>query len=404
MKPMVFAVVAVLPAVLFSGCGGRDVGAAAPENPAESAAPVAVARIARHNLARELELASEFRPYQEIDLHAKVSGYLKTISVDVGDRVRKGQLLAELEIPEMAQDLAQASATVKRTALEVNRARGEMQRAEATLSFRKVSYERLESVAKARPGLIARQEIDDAAARLAEASAQLDAARAGLAASEEAVRAVTATQERTSTMIAYTRITAPFSGIITQRGADVGALVQAGTSSQAPPLVRLSEVDVLRLILPVPEAVVSRIRLGSSVEVRVDTLNRVIQGRVARFNGRLDANTRTMETEVDIANPDNAIKPGMFGYAKLRLDRRQNAIAAPVQSVRGAVGSRTVLVVGEGKRLEERPVETGLETPSLIEITSNLREGDLVVVGSRSHKPGARVEPKLVEAAGSGGH
>jgi RND family efflux transporter MFP subunit len=363
-----------------------------------------VARIARHDLAREMELASEFRPYQEVDLHAKVSGYLKTISVDVGDRVRKGQLLAELEIPEMAQDLAQASATVKRTALEVNRARGEMQRAEATLSFRKVSYERLESVAKARPGLIARQEIDDAAARLAEASAQLDAARAGLAASEEAVRAVTATQERTSTMIAYTRITAPFSGIITQRGADVGALVQAGTSSQAPPLVRLSEVDVLRLILPVPEAVVSRIRLGSSVEVRVDTLNRVIQGRVARFNGRLDANTRTMETEVDIANPDNAIKPGMFGYAKLRLDRRQNAIAAPVQSVRGAVGSRTVLVVGEGKRLEERPVETGLETPSLIEITSNLREGDLVVVGSRSHKPGARVEPKLVEAAGSGGH
>ena len=395
-----------LAGVLSLATGCADSGQAAAESERKAGpTTVAVARVARHDLARELELAAEFRPYQEIDLHAKVSGYLKSIYVDVGDRVARGQLVAVLEVPELAQELAQAKSGVKRSTLEVGRARAELQRAESNLNIRKISYERLLAVDKARPNLIAQQEIDDAAARFHDAQAQLVAAQASLAATEEQVHSATAGSGRVSTMMDYLRITAPFSGVITERRGDPGALVQAGTASQtqAMPVVRISQIDRLRLVLPVPESVVPRIRLGSPVEVRVDSLNRVFQGKVSRFSGRLDTGTRTMETEVDIPNPGGTIKPGMYGYASLRLERRENTIAAPVQAVSGHGATANVMVVSAGNRLEQRTVQTGIETPDRVEVTSGLREGDLVVLGNRSRlKAGMEVEPKLTAAASGG--
>ncbi len=390
---------ALLAAVILfaTGCGTEK--AAAGAGTPERATPVAVAKVTREDLARQVELAAEFRPYQEIDVHAKVSGFLKSISVDVGDHVRQGQLIAVLEIPEMEQELAQAAGTVKRTALEVDRARSDVRRVQSAVDIRKLSYERLAKVAKQRPNLIAQQEIDDAQARYNEAQAQLSSAQATLAATQEQVEVTTATEERVHTMMAYSRITAPFAGVITDRRGDPGALIQAGTAShtQAMPVVRLSEIDRLRLVLPVPESIVPSIKVGDRVEVRVDTLQRVFQGKIARFSGQLDTSTRTMETEVDIPNPAGTIKPGMYGYAILRLDRRQNALAVPVQAVSGHGSEATVMVVDANKKLEERHIDAGLETPTRIEILSGLKEQDLVVLGSRSRlKSGAPVEPKLV--------
>jgi RND family efflux transporter MFP subunit len=393
-----------LAATGLCSCGGSGAAAAESASAPPPATAVSVARVTRHDLARELELSAEFRPYQEIDLHAKVSGYLKTILVDVGDQVKQGQLLAVLEVPEMNQDLAQAASNVKRNSLEVERAKGEVQRAESNLNIRKLSFDRLAGVAQARPHLIAQQEIDDAEARLRDAEAQVAAARANMAATEEQVTASTVGRDRIDTMLSYLRITAPFSGVITQRRGDPGALVQAGTASQtqAMPVVRLSQVDRLRLVLPVPESVVPRIRIGSPVEVRVEALNRVFQGRVARFTERLDSATRTMETEVDLSNPGLAIKPGMFGNASLRLDRRENALAVPVQAIAEKAGAATVMVVNAKNQLEQRTVETGLETPDLIEVKSNLREGDLVVIGNRSSlKAGTLVTAKPIEPISS---
>jgi RND family efflux transporter MFP subunit len=370
-----------------------------------TATPIAVAKVVREDLARELEISAEFRPYQEIDVHAKVSGYLKSIHVDVGDHVRQGQLIGVLEIPEMAQELAHASGTVKRTALEVERARSEVQRAETSVKIRKLAFDRLANVMKARPNLIAQQEIDDAEARYNDAQSQLNAARASLAAMEEQVFVTSATRDRVNTMMAYSRITAPFAGVITDRRGDAGALIQAGTAShtQAMPIVRLSQIDRLRLVLPVPESISPRIKVGDPVEVRVDTLGRVFQGKVARFSGRLDTATRTMQTEVDIPNPKNIIKPGMYGYAMLRLDRRENALAVPVQAVSGHGETATVMVVDSNKKLQERQIGAGIETPHLIEVLSGLEENDVVVLGGRSRlKPGMLVEPKIVEKVAVG--
>lgn len=389
-------------ALLLSGCGSQHRAAADPGNTElNTATPVSVAKVTRQDLARELELAAEFRPWQEIDLHAKVSGYLKSIPVDVGDHVRQGQLIAVLEVPEMTQELAQASGSARRTALEVERAQSDVKRAETAAQIRKLSYDRLAEVIKTRPNLIAQQEIDNALARYNEAQAQLSSARAAAAAMEEQVNIANATKERVQTMMSYSRISAPFSGVITQRRGDPGALVQAGTAShtQALPVVRLSQIDRLRLVLPVPESVVPRIKPGDPVEIRVDTLGKVFQGKISRFTGRLDSATRTMETEVDLPNPAGAIKPGMYGYATLRLDQRQHAVAVPVQAVSGHGPEATVMAVDSNQRLQERKIVAGIETPNMIEVLSGLQESEMVVIGNRNRlKPGMLVNPKLMEA------
>jgi RND family efflux transporter MFP subunit len=397
------ALLAVAAAVCLSACTTRA-NAVVPGS-SESVRSVAVEPVTRQDLARSLELAAEFRPNQEIDLHAKIAGYLKAIYVDVGDRVKKGQLIAELEAPEMTQELTQAEATLKRSQVDVDRARSELRRSEAQHSIRQMSFDRLSAVIKARPNLVAQQEIDDASSRLQEADAQQSVAQAVITASEEQVRIAAAGKERFDTMLTYLRITAPFAGTITKRMADPGAMIQAGTAShvQAMPVVQLSQVDHLRLVLPVPESVVPRIRTDAPVEVRVESLKRVFQGRISRFSGKLDSSTRTMETEVDLANPDFVIKPGMFGYATLVLEQRLDALTIPVQALSGRTASATVLVVGADKRLEERRVSLGLETPGRIEVLSGLREHDLVVVGARANlRPGLLVEPKRQDPGARG--
>jgi RND family efflux transporter MFP subunit len=386
-------------ALFGAGCSQKEGGQPRPSAVQAGSAPrVAVVRAEKRSLSSNIELAAEFRPYQEVDVHAKVAGYLKSISVDVGDSVTQGRVLGVLEVPEFDNELLHASALEKRSELDVIRARSEITRAQSALNINKLSYDRLLAVSAARPKLIAQQEIDTAAARFHEAEAQLATARAAAASIEQQVKVNAASAARVKTMLGYLQIVAPFSGVITKRYADTGAMIQAGTASQsqAMPVVRIAQVDRLRLILPVPESVVPRIRLGSPIEVRVDSLQRVFQGKVARFTGQLSTSTRTMDTQVDIVNSEGAIRPGMYGYASIVLDQRSDVLAVPVQAlVQGA--KPTLYVVGTDKRLVERPVRLGLETANAIEIRSGLQPGELVVVGGRTGlKPGLTVETKVL--------
>jgi RND family efflux transporter MFP subunit len=203
------------------------------------------------------------------------------------------------------------------------------------------------------------------------------------------------------TMLKYSRVTAPFSGVITKRYADPGALIQAGTSSstQTLPLVRLSQNDRLRLDIPVSVSYVSRIKTCEPVDIRVDSTEQLLTGTIARTTRKVETATRTMEVEVDVPNHDLKLIPGMYASAILRLDRRQRALTIPVTAVSRAKGC-TVFLVDKENKVEERAVKLGLETPKKIEILGGLSESDLVLVGSRARlKPGELVEPKLVEEA-----
>jgi RND family efflux transporter MFP subunit len=357
-----------------------------------------VAKVVREDLSQHLTLAAEFRPYREIDLHAKVAGYLKDIGVEVGDSVRQGQLIATLEIPEFNSDLNQASAARKRSESDVLRARSEVQRAQSVLNAAKLVHSRLAAVSESSPKLLAQQEVDDALAKMRVAEAQFDTAKAGLSVAEEQVRMQEASEARARTMADYAVITAPFSGLITKRYADKGAMIQAGTASQtqAMPVVRLSQVDQLRLILPIPESVVPSVSVGRIVKIDVPALDQAFDGRVARFTGKVDSATRTMETEVDVANPRFVLKPGMYAVADLAVAVKASALTVPVQALSRKENNVSVMIVNAQNRLERREVSTGLESPATVEIVSGLAENDLVVVGSQGElRPGQAVTPKL---------
>ena len=365
---------------------------------------VAVARTTTENLSHDLILTAEFRPFQEVDVMAKVAGYIKRINVDVGDRVKLGDPLATLEIPEMADDQRRASAALERSQAEVARAGDELQRAESAHQIVHLSLQRLAAVAEKRPGLIAQQEIDDARSKDLVAEAQVASAKSGLAAATDQVHVNTADLERVRTMLDYTRVTAPFAGVVTKRYADTGSMIQAGTASQtqAMPVVQLSENTLLRLVLPVPESAVPTVHIGQQVEVRVPTLNRSFPGRVARFSDKVSLATRTMATEVDVPNPGLVLIPGMYAEVDLTLDRRNAVLAIPVTAVDvdSAAATGRVMVITANNRVEVRTISLGIETASKVEVRSGLNEGDLVVIAGRSGlQPGEEVRPKVTTMA-----
>ncbi len=387
-------------AAAAAACGASD--ARAVDRGLNDAPTVAAVKIGRSDIVQTLNIPAEFRPFQEIEVHAKVAGFVKSITVDVGDRVHAGQLLATLEVPELQDEIRQDEAAVKRASEEINRAQADLERTESAHEVAHLGATRLVSVMKARPNLVAQQDIDEASGRDRVSEAQVATARAALAAAREQLEIARAGQSKTQTLLDYARITAPFAGVITRRYADTGAMIQAGTSSQtqAMPLVLLSQNDRLRLVIPVPESAVSRIHLGQRVDVTVQSLHKTVSGIVARFADRLDTDTRTMRVEVDVQNPGLELVPGMYADASLALEQVSNVIVAPVQAVDHGENGARVLAVGRDGRLESRVVTLGLETGDLIEVKSGLSEGDAVVVGSRAQlKPGTIVTPKFAAPA-----
>jgi RND family efflux transporter MFP subunit len=362
---------------------------------------VAVAKVATEDLSHGIILTAEFRPFQEIEVMAKVAGYVKKINVDVGDRVQEGQLLALLEVPEMADDQTRAQSMLNRSQAELARAKDELQRAESSHKLAHLSYTRLSEVAKQRAGLIALQEIDDAQSKDLVSEAQVSAAKSSVAAAEQQVQVNSAEMQKLKTLFEYTRVTAPFSGLVTKRYADTGSMIQAGISSstQVMPLVKLSQNNLLRLIFPVPESAVPTVYVGQEVEVKVPTLKRAFAGRVARFSEKVSSATRTMDTEVDVTNPNLVLIPGMFAEVTLTLEHRDAVVTVPVSAVDlGDESSGQVAVVTADNKIDIRRIQFGLQTETKFEVKSGLRSGELVVTGSRSNlRSGQEVRPKVVE-------
>ena len=258
---------------------------------------------------------------------------------------------------------------------------------------------------KERPTLVAQQDIDEATGRDRVAEAQVSTAKAALASARQQLAVSAANENKARTLFAYARITAPFAGVITHRYADTGAMIQAGISSQTQtmPVVKLSENSLLRLILPVPESAVAQIHVHEPVAIAVPTLHKTYTGTVARFADELNGETRTMHTEVDVKNPDLELVPGMYASATLALGEQKGVLVVPVQAVDRGDTTSTVMVVNPSHQIEVRDVTLGAESPDKVELKTGVREGDLVVVGSRSQlKAGVTVTTKLADAAGEG--
>lgn len=316
---------------------------------------VAVAHVTQESLSRSITLSAEFRPFQEADLRAKVAGYLKSLHVDIGDQVKAGQVVATLDTDELKADSDRYAAALRDARLD---------------------FDRISSVNKKRPGLLAQDEVDKAQAMYEMAKANMQRAKA---------------------MLEYATIVMPFDGVITKRYVDPGALVQAsGTGTPSLPIVHVADNTKLRLYFPVPESDVPDVKVGTPVELTVQATGQTIKGSVSRLAGSVDSATRTMETEVDIDNTDRRIMPGMYASVKIDLEHKEAALSLPIQAVSGG-DKPTVWRVNENNEIEERAITLGLQTADKVEIVGGLQAGDRVVFGSRGALSiGMRITPKPV--------
>jgi RND family efflux transporter MFP subunit len=201
----------------------------------------------------------------------------------------------------------------------------------------------------------------------------------------------------------YCRITAPFTGAVTRRFVDPGALVQGGVAAGASitPLVTLSQIDVLRLSFPVTESVVPRVHVGQAISYRINALQEGKQGVISRFTQRVDNATRTMEVQIDVANPDGRITPGMYASVTMEVERHDQVLTLPHEAVRRRAQEVLVYAVGADHRIAERQITIGLEGPTRLEILSGVTDGEQVVFGNLEKvKPGQLVDPKPMKAQG----
>jgi len=389
---------ALILASLVSCGSGKQVDATN-SPPSGESVTVAVTKAMRKTLEQHLTVSSELVPYQEIDVFAKESGYVKQLDVDYGSRVKAGQVMAVLEIPELQFQLKQDDAAIAAAQNQIKNSQRQMEAVQAQRNVLHLQYDRLAKVSASKAGLVAQQEVDDAQGKDLAAAAQVEASRATLDTSQNQLSESQAKRERDAALFDYAKITAPFDGVITQRYANFGTLMQAGTNSstQAMPLVRLSEDDKFRLVIPVPESYVRYIHVGDPVSVNISSMNRTFPGKVARFSVDVKEETRTMHTEVDVPNPDRTLVPGLYADATIQLQRKDAALSVPLQALNREGDRVTIDVINSSNRIEIRPVVTGIETANDVEIVSGVKEGELVVTGDRSSlKAGQTVTPQIV--------
>ena len=384
----------------LSACHSQDDGAA-------RAAAFPTARVAaaqRGDINHVLTLAGQFQPYQVVDVHPKVSGYMKKINVDIGDVVQQGETLAVLEVPELKAQLQETIFELARSKEEITQAQHEISRTQATHAALHSEYERLVEVSKTQPGLIAQQELDDAQAKDLSSEAQVDSAKAAMAAAQQHMGAAQADNDRVQALHNYTNVVAPIGGVVVWRYADTGALIQGGTNSNSQdlPIVRLSQSQLLRLRVPVPEDDVRFIHNGDLLNVRVDAINRSFTGKIVRFTRDVNFETRTMETEIDVENRDLSISPGMYANTMLQISERKGVVTIPVEAIVLQGHNDVVYVLDNSNRVHIRQVAVGIQGQKLAEITGGLDPGDRVILGGQqNYHEGEEVNPLVTQEPAS---
>jgi RND family efflux transporter MFP subunit len=376
------AAVAIVATILvWLGHRRSNVVEAAPGPPAAQ-----VAVVQRGNIAQVLTLAGQFQPYQVVDVHPKVSGFIRHIYVDIGDRVHQGETLAVLEVPELQAQLSGTVSEVARSKDEIERAQHEVKAAESKYAALHSDYQRLLQTSQAQPGLVAQQELDDAQAKDLSGEADVDASKATLDAAQKGMEVSRADNQRVSAIAGYTNVVAPLDGVVIWRYADTGALIQSGIGSnnQDLPIVKVAQSGVMRLRLPIPESYVRYVHMGDQAQVRVDALGRSFTGDVVRFTRELNFETRTMETEVDVPNKDLSIDSGMYANVLMRLNHVDNVMTAPVSAVVLHGNQHEVYVLDSDNQVHIRTVQVGIQGNQLVEIQSGLAPGDRVVLAAQS--------------------
>jgi RND family efflux transporter MFP subunit len=389
----------VLAVVSIAAAGCSRTAAANGKSPVPPA--VAVVKVERRAMYQDAVLEAELEPFQEVDVRAKVAGYVHGIFVDIGSHVKRGDLLATLTVPELESDRDQAAAAVQRREAEVIRAEQQLKLAQAASQLAELTYNRLSAVDKSHPGLIAMQELDTALDREQEAYAQVSAGQAALGAAKAALTEAVGNQKQVQAMVDYARIKAPFDGVISRRYVHTGAMVPAGTTTtvQGTPIVRISQLDPLRLVVYIPASLAPRVHVATPLTVQFSGAG-ALTVPIARIADAVDTASRTMRAEADVPNRDLKLLPGEYAKAALHVQHDEAALAIPLEAIVRNGDQASVWVVDSRRRLESRRVTLGIESSGKVQAVSGLSENELVVVGrNNALQPGEEVRPKAAAMA-----
>ena len=399
--PCFRAALALSAAFCWQACDSGGADPATPQTDRDGNNPVDVVVVSpvRQDLTRSITLPASVAAYETTTLLSRVTGYLNEITVDIGDAVRTGQLIARIDVPELEDELRETEAELSARQADLATAKAEHLSAQAELDLRRITHERIEAVRNEEPDAMAQQTLDEAHARLELAEASLSVNAGRIQQIESAIAQVRASAQQLRTRIGFAEIRAPFDGVVSQRHVDPGTLLQAETSSRTVQrIVTLASVDRLRLRVDVPEAEVPYVQVGDPVAVSLDSLpDRSFETSVARFAGVLDPSTRTMRAEADLPNPGRSLRPGMFGRATLSLDTKADAITIPAEALRVDGTQQFVFCVEEG-RAKRRDVRTSVGDGLVVEVIAGLSGRESVVVTAR----GPIADGAAVSAAQSG--
>jgi RND family efflux transporter MFP subunit len=370
----------------LTACRGNTTAQSTEKSAPAGPQTVEVVKVVEQPLNVTLSLPGELTPYQTVALYSRVTGFVKTIAVDRGSRVRAGQQLATLEAPELVAQKAEARSKLQSAEAQLSAIRS---KAEATAS----TYEKLKA-ASATPGVVAGNDVILAQKAVEADQGQIASAQQNVEAARQALNSV-------SDMEGYLRITAPFSGIVTERNVHPGALVgPTGGPGTATPIVRIVESNRLRLVIPVPEAYTAGVTNGTSLTFTVAAYpGQTFIGTVSRISQSVDVTTRTMAVELDVNNADGRLAPGTFCQVKWSVRRTGPSLLVPNGSVASTTG-RTFVIRVRGGRTEWVDVKTGLTSGPLVEVFGDLKAGDEIAArGTDELKAGASVQVKQAKPA-----
>ena len=325
---------------------------------------VEVVGVVHRPLTRMLNIPATLEAYEKADLYAKISGFITKVNVDIGSYVRKGDVLMEVAVPEIADKLRQCEAI-----LEAKQAREKLD---------EITAKRQEQLAADKA--VSQQGLDEALSQFAVAKADTKVAESEVA--------------RMRTLLEYATITAPFDGVITARNFDPGAFVRSAADGQTQPLFALAKTDKIRLIIHVPEPDVPFVRAGTKVEIKIQCLNgETIVSAVTRTSMALNSNTRTMRAEVDLNNKNGQLTPGMYAKVSVKLEAKEDAILIPSKAIRVRGRDISVLVSRDGVA-RSCDVEIGYDDGIWVEIVGGqLKDNDLIITSASSAvAPGAPVK------------
>ena len=382
----VFCCVALAGASIWLGCGGGPGQADASEDQSLGAEVLDVEVVSpmREDIVRTISLPTSVEADQQATLYSKVSGYLESISVDIGDRVRHGQLLARIDVPEIIDQKREAEAGLAVAEADRSRTNAELEGAAARATLQELTYDRLKAVRTAQPDVLSQQAVDEAKAEFEVAAARVEETVGRILQIDSRISQLQATVQRLHTMLGFAEIRAPFDGVVTERFVDPGALLQAATTSDSvQPIIAVAKVDKVRLAIDMPESEAPNVRVGGTAEVMIDAMpGKQFQGAVSRFSRSLNPATRTMRAEIDLPNPNGLLLPGMFGRATLKLEVRTDAVTIPAEAIH-AEGDRSFVYQAVGGRARRVDVETLPGDGIDIEVTGGLDGSERIIIAAR---------------------